>query len=139
MGNATAIVREIVRHKAEMDRLVSAFKARIAELPDNPRIQRLSPKCFVASFSDVTANQTVERTDGSKTHIGSNWSPEHHDFKEQYRHLIELVSRSSDRPIQIVYDAIKSGRIRVGEPKYTITLHPDVVWHLRELLAEETR
>ena len=122
MSMVRGIAAEVERHNAEMRRLVSAFRARIESLPDNPRIRRLGQNCFVGSFSDM----------------GRSWSAEHHDFKAQYRHLSEIVGRSPERAVQLVRDAVESESIRVGDSgrRFTVALHPDVVGHLRQLLEE---
>jgi hypothetical protein len=121
MSMATSIANEVERHEKQMQRLVSAFKAKIQELPDNPRISRVSQNGFVAMSSSM----------------GDNWSVEHHDFKSQYRHLTDLITASPGRAVQIVKDAIERKSIRVGprECRFTIGLHPDVVEHLQVVMG----
>ena len=121
MNMATGIANEVERHEEQMKRLVSAFTAKIQELPDNPSISRVSKDSFVAMSSSM----------------GNNWSVEHHDFKSQYRHLTDLIKASPGRAVQIVTDAIERKFIRVGpsDCRFTIGLHPDVVGHLQVVMG----
>jgi len=110
-------------------KLVGSLEEKIASLPDNPRITRLgsSPRCFTMSSRD----------------LGNNWSVEHHDFKLQYGHIIEAIQKNKDNALNVVCNAIATGKIRigVGETKHTLALHDDVVKHLvglwREIWAVE--
>jgi DNA-binding GntR family transcriptional regulator len=120
---ARGIAAELDRHETEMRRLVEDLKAQIAALPDNPRITRISKQAFTISSRD----------------IGSNWSAEHHDFKCQYRKLVEMIERAEPgRAVAIVRNAVEDGAIRPSKSSSsTIRLHPDVVAHLKTLLGLE--
>ena len=133
-----SLQKEVDRHRNAMHKLVKEFRHQIEGLPDNPNIKRLSPNGFIANFSDVSASGTMER-DGKKVHVASNWSPEHHDFKTQYRHLSEMVQKNPERAIHIVHEAVMRETIRVGQgdSRFTINLHPQVVSHLRGFLKSE--
>ena len=118
--SATTIGKELERHRAEMGRLVADLKARIAEGPDNPRMRRLAPRCGVVRFADVY----------------SNWSAEHYDFKSQYEAVVKAIeSAQPDRAAEVVAGAVSTGKLRMGTScPWTLTLHPDVVEHLKEVL-----
>jgi DNA-binding GntR family transcriptional regulator len=117
------ITAELDRHETEMNRLVELLKEQIEALPDNPRITRVSQQAFTISSRD----------------IGNNWSPEHHDFKCQYRQIIEMIERAEpSRAVAIIREAIAKKAIRPSKaPSNTLQLHPDVVAHLSTLLETE--
>jgi len=121
MTTASTITAELDRHEAEMKGLVDALKAQIAALPDNPRIKRLSAYGFVMSSKD----------------LNNNWSAEHHNFLEQYRLIVEMIERAEpSRAVAIVRDAVAKGFIRPTKaPSNAFKLHPDVINHLKGLLA----
>ena len=120
MNTSAQITAELNRHTAEMSHLVEALQEQIRKLPDNPRIKRLSTKCFTMSWSNV----------------GSNWSAEHHDFRKQYELLTEMIRKASpDRAVAIIRDAVETGKIRPYDgPGGTVSLHQDVIGYLRTLL-----
>lgn len=131
---AREIAEEVKQHEVRVETLVSRLKQAILDLPDNPRIKRLSKNCFVAKSKDVFAS--------------GNWTPVHHDFKAQYRHIVDLVGRAeSKNKIQVVKDAVQTGSIRVGgqdrnhsfyrccDTRYSIRLHEDVRAHLAGLVG----
>jgi hypothetical protein len=126
MKTATRTTKAIEKASDEYDAKITALladlKAEIEGLPDNPRISRLGDgKCFTMSFSD----------------LGDNWSAGYHDFKSQYRLVVEELEKVADprnilkRLRRVVED--ESIRINNGY-QYTQRLHPDVVAHLKGLL-----
>ena len=118
---ARGITAELDRHETEMRRLVEDLKAQIAALPDNPRITRIGTQAFTISNRD----------------IGSNWSAEHHDFKCQYRQLVEMIEKAEpSRADAIIRKAVEDKAIRRSSaPCNTLQLHPDVLAHLKTLLG----
>lgn len=95
-------------------RVISA----IADLPDNPDINRLSRNCFAVSFSKLQ----------------SNWSPEFHDFEKQKELLIGLING-----MDVLYlvsnltRILRDERIVIGKARYT--LHPKMIEAIREALC----
>jgi hypothetical protein len=114
---------EVDRHRKAMHKLVKEFRHQIEGLPDNPNAKRLGGKGFIVSSSDMK----------------NNWSPEHHDFKSQYKYLSEMVQKNPERAIYIIHEAVMRETIRVGQgdSRFTINLHPEVVSHLRGFLKSE--
>ena len=73
--NATQELRlELARHNERKAQILSQLDAEIRALPDNPRIKRMSPHCFLMRAAD----------------LGSIWSPRHHDFKWCYGEIAKL-------------------------------------------------
>lgn len=103
-------------------RIREGLIAKIMELPDNPRIERLpgSAKAFSISSRD----------------LGKNWSVAHHDFKHQYELLVvELNRKRFDAIVPFLESIVETGRYRsIGGALYTV--HPDVQKYLRNLLNE---
>ena len=120
MKASTAISAELNRHTVEMSRLIESLQEQIRNLPDNPRINRISPHAFTLSSKD----------------LGTNWSVEFHDFKKQYELIIQMIRQASpDRAVQIIRNAAETGKIRpFSGPGGTVNLHPDVVCGLLTLI-----
>lgn len=113
------LLKEIESHSAEMDRLMSALKAKILELPDNPRISRLRGSCFTMLASN----------------LGNNLSAEHHDFREQYRILVEMMEKAGPwSALKVLTEAIETESLCPYGRKH-LNLHPDVVEHLKGLVS----
>lgn len=106
------------------------LKSIIARLPDNPKIDRLGDKAFTMSAKDLGTD---------------NWTPQYHDYREQYYWIIgwlesnwddglkklmlliehnepECLRRTSDRPV------------RIKHGKKTYVFNPEVIRNLREAL-----
>lgn len=132
---AREIADEVKQHETRMENLVAKLKQTILDLPDNPKIIRLSRKCFIANSSDIFAS--------------GNWTPEHHDFKAQYRHIVDLIERAEPKnKIQVVKNAVNKGTIQVrgqyveappffrcNDTRYLIRLHENVRAYLAELVG----
>lgn len=119
MNNAQEITKEIERHAHAMSGIVAQLKADILALPDNPRIQRVSgnPHCFVMSSS----------------HLGNNWSAEHHDFKKQYELVVRQLEGSPD-VVNKLLRIVNDGKVKLGGCFHeTVRLHDDVIQHLSDL------
>ena len=71
-----SLQQEYADATATLQRVVDAIEARILALPDNPRIKRLSPQAFIVSSKD----------------LGDNWTVAYHDYKAQYRLVVEAIS-----------------------------------------------
>lgn len=116
------ITEESDRHQKVEESLKAELSALIAGLPDNPRIHRLLPNCFVMSFKDM----------------GRRWSPENHNFKAQYQAILGLLDGVPlGQGVQRVRSAIAEGSIRIanGGNSYTLHFHPDVIAHVEKALA----
>jgi hypothetical protein len=91
----------------------------IADLPDNPKINRVTTKCFVMKSSD----------------LGRNWSPEYHDFRIQYKSVIFCIKRSRN-VIAALRQITINKKVQTSHGNF-ITLHPEVIANLKTLLTEE--
>ena len=117
MNNAKEIVTECERHARAMSGIVASLKQTILDLPDNPRIQRLGPHCFIMSSK----------------HLGDNWSVAHHDFKEQYELIVKELEKSQpDDIIKKLKTIVSEGKVRIPSTMShtTVTLHQDVINHV---------
>ena len=117
------IEKEIDRHNTAMDRILSQLKQKILDLPDNPRINRINSKCFTMKFSD----------------LNNNWTPVHHDFKAQYRYVVDVITKAlPQNKIKTLKDIIQNKLLRINDSgskwAHTIRLHPDVVNYLSTLV-----
>ena len=112
--------QQIATAAKQIEQLVEALNAQIQALPDNPRIRRLGHNYFVMSSKD----------------LGNNWAPAHHDFKQQYKLIIEAIQRSrSIDAIATLQRIINEKKVQDGPSVKTyINLHPDVIEHLKTLL-----
>lgn len=125
LTQVNTIQREIKEATKRLAVLIDTLQAMIAELPDNPRINRLSKNCFTIRSKD----------------LGNNWTPEHHDFKWQYNAIIvDLQNRGPMDAMSKLQAIIGSGKVhRPGSPVSPaygnyVNLHPDVITNLRTLL-----
>ena len=95
---------------------------RIGALPDNPRIQRLTDKCFVIMSSD----------------LDDNWTPNYHDFRLQYRLLQALVMKTSFEKLKSTLEGVvATGTLPVTTLQYDrgFKLHPDVIANLKAMIT----
>ncbi len=100
------------------ERIRAQIAAKIKSLPDNPRIRRLSDRCFILQFKD----------------LGCNWAPEYHDFKRQYRLLSQAIGTKSPAALtEFLKTVVQKGAFKVNS-HYTVKMHPDVIGHLRSFL-----
>ncbi len=108
-----------------INRIKAGLKEQILALPDNPNITRLgeSGKCFAMSSSK----------------LGGNWSPEYHDFREQYQILINLIDAvdAVNLPAELA-KIIATGKVRAkfaGRGRVdTVTFNPQVIEHLAGII-----
>lgn len=101
--------------------IVVKLAEQIAALPDNPRIKRLGPRCFILQSKD----------------LDNNWTPSHHDFQIQYEAIIDLIrSIPPENVFDRLRELVKAGTIKRRD-QGTIRLHRDVVGHLAKLLGME--
>jgi len=90
----------------------------IMNLPDNPKIHRLSDKvnCFVLRFKD----------------LGNNWSPFFHDFKLQYKMLVEIIDSTDAIHVnQKLEDIIE--KESYFKDDHTYKFNPAVIEHLTSI------
>ncbi len=107
-----------------------ALAAQIATLPDNRGIRRLSDRCFIIRFKDLTVTTTDAA--GNK-HTANNWCPRFHDFKGQYRKIIDLLNGGAPQDCYHKLEkAIIDGRL---EDREKTKLHPGVIAHLAALIG----
>lgn len=127
MGRIQAAVADVEQRVAALKALIVA---ELENLPDNPKITRLAHNCFVVSSKDLDY-----QVDGKAR---SDWSPAFHDFKLQYRFLVEqMAERTADRCLQLLREAAAQHKVkRPGVGNGYLTLHPQVVAYLRAILAK---
>lgn len=109
-GNITELILSVEKIKKEI-------QDRIINLPDNPRINRISKNCFIVNSKD----------------LNNNLAAEYHDFKFTYGIIIKWIEEMDI--VNIVYnmeDAISKGWFMHNQVKYR--LHPDIVNYLRSIL-----
>lgn len=104
----------------EIDQLVEELATRIEELPQNPRITKLSEAAFTLRFTD----------------LGRNWTPEHHDFSRQYSLIAAIIRKSGVSCVAKLQSIIAAGKVPYGTGRHHITLHPGVVEHLSTLILK---
>ena len=110
---------QIKKLNKEAGRIKAMIMAKVSSLPDNPKINRISPNCFTIKSSD----------------LGDNWTPTHHDFKKQYSLIYDkLKTKSLDKIIPYITDLAKTGKLKISEG-YTQNLHDEVRKYLKELIA----
>lgn len=63
----------------------------IDALPDNPRINRISEKCFTISSSDLGT---------------TNWTPFYHDFRNQYAYLKAVIENYPPDTVENIFQEI---------------------------------
>jgi len=116
----SSLRRDFLTAAAKLRHVVNALTRKIEDLPDNPRIKRLTRNCFVVSSRD----------------LGSNWTPTHHDFKAQYRLIVAAIQRASaGRAFAVLRNIVREQQIKPLR-RQPLTLHPDVVAHLTTLIKE---
>lgn len=119
-------VIELRRNKL---RIIRSLRNLILSLPDNPNIQRLSKRCFTMSFSHLSLR---------------NWTPEHYDFKRQYRLICrEVLARRIEKILPFLEKIIQNGFLTREEFIYAghkgykgtcrFTFHPEVIDHLKTI------
>ena len=113
---------ELVREEeARLTRVREAIVAKVLELPDNPRITRLAPKnCFSIWFSD----------------LGNNWSPEHHDFKNQYQFIADELGRKDLGEMLAFLRQIVDKGVVYNSLKQKRTFHEDVRKYIAQFIGD---
>lgn len=98
--------------------IIAELEKSINELPDNPRIKRLSKQAFVIGSKDLDTR---------------NWTSQYYDFEQQYREIIRLISgktlESVDKKIK---EILKNGQTK-NNHGVIYKFHPDVLEHLYKL------
>lgn len=115
---ATAF-EEYRQAEARVAAFLIALQEEIKSLPDNPDIVRISDNCYAIS----SANLRIE-----------SWSPEHYEFKHQYKAIADVMSRSAKgKELSNVVDVLNAGIIKpsVG---HMIRLHPNVISNVSDML-----
>lgn len=112
---------------AQIQKIRDEISQKLLSLPQNPRIKSVgqSGNCFTIKVSDLM---------GGPGNPHANWSASYHDFRTQYRALADLVQRGSPETIiSRLKNALDRGSLIAGHQS-RITLHPDVIDHVRRLL-----
>lgn len=119
-------VNELRRNKL---RIIRSLRNLILSLPDNLNIQRLSKRCFTMSSLHLSSR---------------NWTPEHYDFKRQYRLICrEVLARRIEKILPFLEKIIQNGFLTREEFIYAghkvyrgtsrFTFHPEVIAHLKTI------
>src|ERR1019366_8576908 len=90
--------KQIAVYVRKSRQLLDVLAKEIESLPDNSRITRLEghDNCFTIRSKD----------------LGANWAPKHHDFKEQYREIVDLLKKTQPHlVIEKLEEIIRAGRI----------------------------
>lgn len=101
----------------QVKELKDRLRTRIEELPDNPKIQRMSDTAFVMNIKDIGPEAIL--------------SPLYHDFKAQYRIISDLIDRAPVEEVSRILDRIFKDGTYVYKGQST-KFHPEVIRNLRE-------
>ncbi len=119
-----SIRKSVAMARLSVARIKREIKTKVASLPDNPRIKRLPgiERCFTISNKD----------------LGNNWSPEYHDFREQYRFICDQITRVHfTKIIPFLKRIIEKGVIyETNTTRTRHTFHPDAIEYLKGLINE---
>lgn len=126
MNIAIELRKETDRHLAKIAELRGALLKQVEELPDNPRIKRISQNTSVMRSSDLFAS--------------GNWTARYHNFRVQYRFIVNLIEASNTIDLRRkLLETIRHGRLHVKPEGCSrsewVQLHPDVVKNLKHLLV----
>ncbi|MHA1285793.1 MAG: hypothetical protein ACTSPB_00190 [Candidatus Thorarchaeota archaeon] len=120
MSGLRDTVRDTVKdYEGKVAIIKNNLISQVESLPDNPRIKRLDDEglCFSISSKD----------------LGDNWTPEYHDFKQQYKLIVEWINKSSpQRVMDILEEITTTGQIVMKKQRHKF--HPDVITQLKKLL-----
>lgn len=118
---------ELAGLKDKYAKLVDALCAKIAELPENDKIQEIHNKSGVRMFII------------SSKDLGGVWTPEYHQFKNQYEKLIDVFEHTRVENILDRWTEIKKNgyiRQRVYLSRSNIyPIHPDVIKYVDGVLG----
>jgi len=113
-----SLSHKIENLRREADQIRKEIQARLAAMPDNPRVHRISDKAFVMSWRRV----------------GKSWSVEYHDFNYQYGAIAKALEGMDVLQIPaFIKSLIDKGVFRISS-QHKVKLHPDVREQLRTLL-----
>ena len=117
--NTSTLATRLSAVQRELEALIRSLADTVTELPDNPRIRRVSgnPAVFILRAKD----------------LGSSWSPEYHDFKVQYKAIHDKLF---GHPLDVFewWSTVRTaGKLKLSDD-YVLSLHPDVIKHVNKLL-----
>ena len=120
MTNFNTILTAQYLNNLNLERIKQELFDLILDLPDNPKINRISDRCFTISTKDLSNDLCL--------------TPEYYDFKKQYQLIVQIIEESTVKRTKALMDEI----IRKGSIRYTSNIHhrfhPDVVEHLKVLM-----
>lgn len=120
MTTFNELTEEQCLNNLRMVHLKEGLAASIRDLPDNPKITRLSDRCFTMNMSDLSSDLCL--------------TPEYYDFIRQYELIIQIIDeRSVDRAYELMTEIIHKGSIHYPSDTYH-RFHPDVVAGLRKIM-----
>lgn len=111
-------IKEILQ---QMEDLKQQIIDNVREIPDNPKIKRISdkPSCFIVNFKD----------------LGDNWSPEYHDSKYQTKTIINIIKeRDNLNSIQNMFEEIVNKGVYRVEPGHRMYFNNQVREYIKNLL-----
>ena len=88
----------------------------IRKIPDNPKIRRMGPNCFVISSSN----------------LGTDWTPWFHDWPAQAAWLADVIEKHSEDPVAVLRQIARDGTFRKGDE--TKRFAPEVCKHVADLI-----
>ena len=105
----------------EMTHIKQELTDIILTLPDNPKINRISDRCFTISSADLSSDLCL--------------TPEYYDFKRQYKLIVQIIQKNNvERAQTLMKDIIRKGSIHYLSGVYH-RFHPDVVERLKVLMG----
>ncbi len=127
--NHTVEIEDAIGNILDASMTINNAKKRLSEailaFPDNDKIQRIdgNPNCFMVRSSE----------------LGDNWTPEFHDFKKQYKMLVEIIEKAEpskilDKLRKIVEKGTFIVRSSPLGASRTYRFHPKVVDYLSEVI-----
>lgn len=114
MGIGQEIINRIAELKEEL-------KKKVKGLPDNPKINRISDRCFTVNVKDLSSDLIL--------------APEYYDFKKQYIEIIDVIERANIHNIDSIFRRIISTGFLEQSHSNRCRLNPVVIKYLKELFT----
>lgn len=120
MTNFANIVAAQHLYDLKIVRIKQKLADELLALPDNPKITRLSDRCFTISSADLSSDLCL--------------TPEYYDFKRQYELIVQIISECSvERAQALMEDIIRKGSIHYPSGVYH-RFHPNIVEQLKIIM-----
>ena len=114
--------------KDRVDQIKGHLRDTISNMPDNPDIKRIAPRCFTMTIANLSKQK------------GFILSPEFHDFKVQAEMICKHIDKLSfESVIKFLQEIVDTSKHRFPDQRHTMTFHPDVVKYIKtELKIKST-